>query len=231
VNDVTTAPNPTSSATTLPGRLLEERSSTGASQLVTQFKNLPRMLRWSLLAVVAIGLYSLLNATTWMWAREAGQAANQLQAELDKANRRLVVDRKLESVILAHGPIRLPPREDEGSLALASAVNEVLKSHKAAEKIRDQGQTASRLQGAELVQILPSGTQGAAVSREVEFVAPAEVASAIIVDLESHPDIDAIRRLEMQVHDKKDATARLLKVKLTVEAWVGSPGRGRAGGQ
>lgn len=228
---MTTAPNTSSSAPALAGQLVEERSASMASQLRTQFKALPRAMRWGLAVVLAIGLYALLNATTWDWARGASQAANLLQVELDKANRRLVVDRSLESVVLAHGAVRLPPREDEGSLALAAAVNEVLKSHKAAEKIRDQGQTASRLQGTEVLQILPSGSQGAVVSREVEFIAPTEVASSILRDLESHPDIDAIRRLEMQVDDKKDADARLLKVKLTVEAWVGSPARGWAGGQ
>lgn len=200
------------------------------SSLGRQYRALPAILRLGLLAVVAVGLYALLNATAWEWARQAGGTANALQAELNKANQRQVVDPRLRSVVLAHGPIRLPQSEDQGSRDLGEAVNDVLKAHKAVEKVSNQAQQASRLQGAGLTQVLPRGAEAAKVSREIEFTAPVHVASAILIDLESHPAIDSISRLEIQMDEKeRNQEPRRVKVKLTVESWVAGEPRGRRG--
>jgi len=181
-------------------------------------------MRWAFVGVLAIGAYSLFNATTWSMARERRAVADTLQTELDKAQRRPNADRMLSEVVLAHGAIRLPRGVDQGLIELADAVNSVLQAHKEVINSGYKDRDDARMQGTTLAGVIEPGKSAAKVSGEVEFEAPPEVTAAVVAELETHPNIDAVSRLDIT----KPETGRNVKVRLTVDGWVAvTPNRRR----
>jgi hypothetical protein len=206
---------------------LAPSTSARLASLGSQISQLPPLLRVGLLAALVIGGYSLFNATTWKWARDTESEAARYEVELEKANRRPLVDRQLRDVVLAHGEVRLPAREADGALAMAETVNEVLKKHKEATKIADQARAATRLPGVGLGAVLGPAGKAAKVTRELRFEAPPHVASSIIKELESSPHIDAISAVRMSVSSDAKGV-NVVEVELTLEAWVTAEDRSRS---
>lgn len=220
-----TATNPSSAATrpVAPQPDLSESLSTQMASLKAQWGEMSRALKVGFVAAVLFGGYFLLESTTWQWARATGAKADQYQTELNKASNSPLLDGNVREVILAHGAIRIPPDVDEGLSRLFDAVNETLKRHKQASDWSYKARDQVRLQGESLMGVLPSGVEAAKVAGELEFTAPADVATNIIAELESDPAIDAIASVDMKRVEGRPA----LRVKMVVESWVEAPPRQR----
>jgi hypothetical protein len=123
--------------------------------------------------------------------------------------------------------VELPARPAESREALQRAVNDVVKLHKVSEVFFDtRGQTS--LPRGVLEGVINSSERAEAISGELRFEATQDVIAAVIRDLESSPDIEAVTAVQLNKPAGR-ASGQKLNVSLTLEAWVREPKNTPAG--
>ena len=119
-----------------------------------------------------------------------------------------------------------PDDEEEAEIALNAVVNEVLARHTVSrDSFSYRG--PAKLKRGTLGEILQPGEHVESISGNLRFDAAPEDAIAIIAELESHPDIEAVS----DVRIAKQSGSRKVTVDLTVASWIVSrESRSRRGG-
>jgi len=191
--------------------------SSQVNQLIQRFQALPRAFQWGLVAVGAVLVFLVADSTTWALARHWTDEADQMESAVEEIRQKeRQIDAALRTAVIAHGPVRMPLPEPEGAAAMAKAVNEALTRYKAIEAKYDSRATTT-LPADALRGVIAPNQQAARVVGDVSFKAkPADVA-AIIAEIESSPDVDAISRLTIEKSGKDMVNVR---VTMTVESWV-----------
>lgn len=196
-------------------------SSTYA-QYADRFRALPRAMQWALVAVVGIGGFLLWDATINQWSQQINRSADAILANVSqiRAGTEVTTDfERMTEVIVGLGPVELPDTPSEGETKLNRVVNDVLKRHTVSNTSFDM-----RLRGKLPPNALAGVTGGARVDRlvgDLKFTASPAEALAVIAELESSPEIEAVNTVRMT----KDA-AQKVKVNLTLESWVISQDKG-----
>lgn len=197
------------------------------SPLLDRYTRMPRSLRWGIVAIAGIALFLLADSTVWALARTWSDRASAIQGALDDARtKKASLDNDLRSAVIAHGAIKLPDDEAEGSSALAEAVNAVMNEYPGVVNFSYDSRGSARLPATALRGLIGAGQRASKVIGELQFDAPPEQATAIIAALESHPDVEAINRITIRRHEG----VRRVNVRATVEAWVVSAGNERRRG-
>ncbi len=180
-----------------------------------RFRQLPRAIQWAAYAAAGMALFIGVNDYLWKqaehWSTEADRIEMKFQSVRDGQN---IADQLLSmrNPLVAHGEIRIPEQAGEGGPALDAAVTAVMNRH----SIRHtyDRRAPVRLKGS--LATIKDGDEAQSISAELRFEASPEDAMAVIAQLESSPDIEAISNVRIT----RITGARRLKVQLTLEAWV-----------
>ena len=184
-----------------------------------RFRRLPRALQWAVYAAVGMGGFVVVNDHVWKQAAEWRRQADSIQADLqDVHDGRSIADKllKMQDTIVAHGPVSIPDSDDAeaGSDAFNATVTAVLKAHSVRNDSFDRRDLSKlKLDHASFV---PAGQEAHYISGDLRFEASPDEAVAVIAELESSPDIEAVTSVRMT----RPGSARRVKVQVTLEAWV-----------
>lgn len=205
------------------------KQSFNSSTLLDRFNQLPRSMRWLLIAVLVVVGVFVVDDYVWSQAREWRDQAARLESDLAAAraaSTRLAEVDRMKAAIENLGPVRvprpLPDAEGRDTAALNNAVNEVLKKYPVSND-RFDAKGVNRLPTGVLLGLISGNQRAAYVSGELKFEGNPDDVIAIIADLEASADIDAVSTVRIA---KATGAARRLSVTLTVEAWTISAGGG-----
>ncbi len=184
-----------------------------------RFRRLPRALQWAVYAAVGMGGFVVVNDHIWKQAAEWRRQADSIQAQLqDVHDGRSIADKllKMQDTIVAHGRVSIPDSDDAeaGSDAFNATVTAVLKAH-AVRKDSFDRRDLSKLK-LDHASFVPAGQEAHYISGDLRFEASPDEAAAVIAELESSPDIEAVTSVRMT----RLGGARRVKVQVTLEAWV-----------
>lgn len=184
-----------------------------------RFRRLPRALQWAVYAAVGMGGFVVVNDHIWKQAAEWRRQADSIQAQLqDVHDGRSIADKllKMQDTIVAHGRVSIPDSDDAeaGSDAFNATVTAVLKAHAVRKDSFDRRDLSNlKLDHASFV---PAGQEAHYISGDLRFEASPDEAAAVIAELESSPNIEAVTSVRMT----RLGGARRVKVQVTLEAWV-----------
>ncbi len=184
-----------------------------------RFGQLPRALQWAVYAAVGMGGFVVVNDHIWKQAAEWRRQADSIQAQLQAVqDGRSIADRliKMQDTIVAHGRVSIPDSDDAeaGSDAFNATVTAVLKAHAVRNDSFDRRDLSKlKLDHASFV---PASQEAHYISGDLRFEASPDEAVAVIAELESSPDIEAVTSVRMT----RPGGARRVKVQVTLEAWV-----------
>ena len=203
--------------------------STQFHEAMGRFRKLPPLVRYGAVLALLIVAFVLVNDYAWATAGRLNAQSDEIAKTLERARAtRVSLRRDLESTVIARGPIRLPVDENRGTQAMADAVNEIVRARSGIAGYSYDSGAVTRLAPTALINVLPGNQRGARATGEVRFDATPEDAMSVIAEIESHPAISGISRVQMTRGGQ-----RRVGVALTVETWVttGTPGdaRGRGG--
>jgi len=184
-----------------------------------RFRRLPRALQWAVYAAVGMGGFVVVNDHIWKQAAEWRRQADSIQAQLqDVHDGRSIADKllKMQDTIVAHGRVSIPDSDDAeaGSDAFNATVTAVLKAH-AVRKDSFDRRDLSKLK-LDHASFVPAGQETHYISGDLRFEASPDEAAAVIAELESSPNIEAVTSVRMT----RLGGARRVKVQVTLEAWV-----------
>lgn len=189
------------------------------------FSRMPRAVQWGLLAAIGFCLFLIwdqfLNPQKGSWDKEAAAIESSVK---DIRNTTSVTSKiqGIKDVVVTLGPVDTPTSSTNGRDALNDAINKVLAQHGVAKDsfaFRSRG----KLSKTALVSITTGTKRIDRLTGDLKFDATPKNAAAIIADLESNPDIEAVDSVRMT----RD-TGGKVKVHLTVEAWVLTTESGKA---
>lgn len=188
------------------------------SALLQRYAELPRAMRWLVVAVAFTVAFlaweSSIGAIVRNWSEQADDIeANLAEIATAKALQARLSD--LRGVIQSLGPVEQPATEDESRMALDRAVNDVLGAHSVSDQSFDLASSASQLPRNVSSGLVHSSERLRRITGELSFVASPETAIAIISDLESRPEIESVSAVRLVI-----AGNRTLTVRLTLEAWA-----------
>ncbi len=184
-----------------------------------RFRRLPRALQWAVYAAVGMGGFVVVNDHVWRQAAEWKQEAIALEMQLRAVHDGQSIAgalMKMRSAIEAHGRVSVPDADDAeaGSDALNAVVTAVLKGHTVRNDSFDR-RAPSKLK-LDHGSFVPAGQEARYISGDLRFEASPAEAVAVIAELESSPDIEAVSSVRIT----RPGGARRVKVQLTLEAWV-----------
>ncbi len=180
-----------------------------------RFRQLPRAIQWAAYFAAGMALYIGVNDYLWKqaerWSNEAHRIEMKFQSVRDGQN---IADQLLSmrNPLVAHGEIRIPDQAGEGGPALDAAVTAVMNQHSIRHTYDRRGPV--RLKGS--LATIKEGGEAQSISAELRFEASPKDAMAVIAQLESSADIEAISNVRIT----RITGARRLKVQLTLEACV-----------
>jgi hypothetical protein len=181
----------------------------------SQYLALPRAGRWLALAVIGFGGFTVLDSWAWPLADKLSSRADRLEKVLQRASARAEgLPRDVREAAVAFGPNAVLGDEASGKERLTSLIAEVFKKRNVS-----QGQDVRPGQPlpATVAQSLGSISDaklGKTVA-ELQFKATPDAVLAIIAELESSPEVDAIGDIRLD-YDPKD---KRVGVQMSVEKW------------
>ena len=183
-----------------------------------RFRSYPRAMQWALLAAVGIAGFLLWDQFVWSQAATWNDQADRILARVDevvKTNERRRQIRSLENPIRAIGAVERPGSQAQAGPTLTRTVNDILHKHGASKDNFSQ-RTPAKLKRGLLAEIVGPNGRLERLTADLRFNAAPEAATAIIADLESRPEIEAISSLRITRHG---GVARVT-VDLVLEAWI-----------
>ncbi len=181
-----------------------------------RFRQLPRAIQWAAYAAAGMILFIGVSDYVWPLAEDWNQKAARIELKVQSVREGQKIADHLLSMrnpVVAHGKIQIPDQADEGGPALDAAVAAVMNRHSIRHTYDRRAPVT--LKGS-LATIRGGQNAAQSISAELRFEASPEDATAVIAELESSADIEAISNVRIT----RITGARRLKVQLTLEAWV-----------
>lgn len=202
----------------------EDRANTSTRKpdLVDRFLLLPTI--WRFTSAAAVILLVLLVAQDYVWP-----AANEWNEESDRIARIIgqsqnlerSIDRKIERVATALGPIEVPRSASPGATRLEETVGSILEANGIIAKI--DGRSGSRLATSSPISEVAGGRVQRLVC-ELDFKSDPDTLIKVIRELEAEPEIESIASLRLERLDDGPQ----LEITLSIEAWVVPTSGGRS---
>jgi len=191
---------------------------------IERFRRLPRAIQWALVAAVVIGSYLLWDSYLQPTKQKWDDLSEHIEERVTKINAGTTDVRALQNmqdVVTNLGPVNLPRGEKEVTAVVNDVVEQVMKKNAVSAwsfSFRSKG----NLPKTSLVAFVKGNERVERRIGDLKFEAAPKAAVAIIAELESSPDIEAVDSLRIT----RDAGGKV-KVQLTIETWVltseGSP--------
>jgi hypothetical protein len=182
----------------------------------------PRAIQWAIWAAICTIAFLIWDATIADVAADWSAKSDTIEMQISEVNKPIILTSSTKNAISAFGDVQLPRQKAGGSSGLTNAIHEIL----ALSKVRNDEFTrtkTTRMRSSALPGIAQSGQQIEQVIGDLHFEARQSDILDVIADLESSPWIDSISSVRLTRMD-----GRLIRVNLSLEAWVVSKKRGRS---
>lgn len=190
--------------------------------LVDRFLVLPPI--WRVISAAAVILLVYLVAQDYVWpaAREWNEESDRIARIIDQSrNLERSIDRKIERVATALGPIEVPRSASPGATRLEETVGTILEENGIVAKI--DGRSGSRLATSSPISEVAGGRVQRLVC-ELDFKSDSDTLIKVIRELEAAPEIESISSLRLERLDDGPQ----LEITLSIEAWVVPTSGGRS---
>ncbi len=190
--------------------------------LLDRISSFPRAIQWAIWAAICTFAFLLWDATIADVAAGWAAKSDTIEMQINEVNKPIVLKSSTKHAISAFGEVQLPREKADGSSGLTNAIHDIL----ASSRVRNDEFTrtkTTRMRSSALPGIAQSGQQIEQVIGDLHFEARQSDILNVIADLESSPWIDSISSVRLTRLD-----GRLIRVNLSLEAWVISKKRGRS---
>ena len=181
-----------------------------------------RAMQWAFWAGVLTIAFLVWDSTVAELGASWTTQADAIELQIEEVNKPTTLTSTVKSAMTSFGEVELPRTKTQGATAMTDAVHAILSSHGVSNDEYTRTKT-TRMRSGSLPGIAGSGQSVEQVIGDIRFESTQEKVLGVIAALESSPWIDAVSDVRLT---KKDG--RMLRVDLSVEAWVVStkPRRG-----
>lgn len=191
-----------------------ESSESSKSDLVDRFLALPAIWRFAVTAAVIALVFLVADDYVWPTADAWNEESDRISRIIDQSqNLEATIDRKIQIVATALGPIEVPRSASPGATRLEETVGTILEGNGIVPKI--DARTGSRLASASPISEVAGGRVQRLVC-ELDFKTTPDTLINVIRELEAEPEIESISSLRLERIDDGPQ----LEVTLSIEAWV-----------
>lgn len=191
-------------------------ASTTGTPMLDRVLAMKPLYRFSIFAVLAVAIWLVAQDYTWKAASDLDKESERLTRILDDASTRgaaIEGNADVKAAIGTFGRVRIPRDDRDGTAALYSSINRVMKDTKIVHSL--DVRSAGKFPAGAFPGIAQTGERVEKVIGDMKFEASQSDTINIIERLEASPDIESVSRLKLT--KKSDSK---LAVQLTVEAWV-----------
>lgn len=194
------------------------------STLIERTQEMPRAVRWLLIAVFFTVLFLLweqmIAPQAQAWNRKADKIESDLAAVKGASS---LIDQwqSNKQALVAIGELDVPASEQQTRTSLTEAISEIVDEHRGNDMSWELG-SARRLPNSaafiklnnSMVRLTGQVGQLEMMQGKLEFQAKPDVVMKIIADLEARPEVESISQIRMTVDDS------VMDVTMTIDAWV-----------
>jgi hypothetical protein len=181
---------------------------------VDRFLALPAIWRFAVTAAVIALVFLVADDYVWPTADAWNEESDRISRIIDQSqNLEATIDRKIQIVATALGPIEVPRSASPGATRLEETVGTILEGNGIVPKI--DARTGSRLASASPISEVAGGRVQRLVC-ELDFKTTPDTLINVIRELEAEPEIESISSLRLERIDDGPQ----LEVTLSIEAWV-----------
>jgi hypothetical protein len=184
-----------------------------SSSIVQSFQQLPRALKWAVLAAFGLVLFLIWDNYLRDVSDDLNRQADAIESQVAQVRSVGKLSDSAARVIEAVGPVEFPRPEAETSAAVDALVISLLTKHGATNpnfSLRTKGLLPKKT----LEEVL-GGKRLERLAGDLKFEASPKAAAAIIAELEASPDVETVNSVRIS-----RTTPGKVQVQLTIEAWV-----------
>lgn len=192
------------------------------STLLKRIETLPRAMRWALYGVMALALYfgiveGALDATNSIRARADAKAALLAQYEQNRATLE-AADKQVAIGVMRFGSVEMPSESETRAVEFNRVIDGILSRHDLVER-SSTSRTVPLAGNTSLGLVVGSDFRVDRLVSDLQFVGTPEAATEIIADLERHPLVTTVSRVQLRKAEGRDS-GRNVRASLSVETWV-----------
>ena len=200
----------------------QDDARTERGDLVDRFLALPVIWRSGVAAALVLLVVLVAEDYIWPMADDWNAQANRIEKIIDQGSRLdRAIDRKIERVATALGPIEVPRSAAPGATRLEETVGRILEENGLRPKI--DARTGSNLASNSPIAEIAGGRVQRLVC-ELEFQSDPDTVIKVLRELEAEPEIESVSSVRLE---RLDNGPRLLDISMEIEAWVVPERRGR----
>ncbi len=195
----------------------------GIERFFNQISTWSRAMQWAFWAASFTVAFLIWDSTIAELGANWSSQVEQKELQLLELKQPTTLTSSVKNAIVSFGNVELPREKSDGASALTESVHTILETHRVKDDEFTRTKT-TRMKSGSLPGIGKTDENIEQVIGDIRFEATQEEVLKVISDLESSPWIDAISNVRLTKQD-----GRMIKVDLSVEAWVVSPStrRGR----
>ncbi len=189
--------------------------------ILQRIAEFPRAIQWAIWAAIGTIAFLMWDATVADVAADWSSKANAIELQIKEVNSPIVLTSSTRNAMSAFGEVQLPRDKAEGASGLTNAIHAILATSNVRNDEFKRTKT-TRMRSSSMPGIAQSGEQIEQVIGDLHFEARQSEILDVIAALESSPWIDSVSSVRLTRMD-----GRLIRVNLSLEAWVVSKKRGR----
>ncbi len=192
-------------------------------RLLQQLSTWSRAMQWAFWATAFTLAFLVWDSTVAELGATWAAEVEQKEVQIKELQRPTTLTSTVKNAVTSFGEVELPRKKAEGASALTEAVHQILGNHKVKNDEYTRTKT-NRMRSGSLPGISASGEHVEKVIGDIRFEATQEEVLNVIAEFESSPWIDTISNVRLSKQD-----GRMIRVDLSVEAWVVSQTQRRGG--
>jgi hypothetical protein len=193
--------------------------SPASPTLLDRFLALPRAMQWAALGAIGLVLFLIWDSYLKGFTEGINLKSERILAQVAEVrgarDTAAALQRsEIKPVVLSIGEVARPRSETAGAEAFTDVVNTLVKRHNLTDhsfSLRARGKLPKNA----LLGALPAGKRAERMTADLKFSAKPDVATALLADLESSPEIEQVSSVRLV----KDANGKV-KAHYVLEAWV-----------
>ena len=189
----------------------------GIERFFNQVSTWSRAMQWAFWAAAFTVAFLIWDSTVAELGSNWPSQVEQKELQLQELQRPTTLTSSVKNAIASFGEVELPRAKSDGASALTESVHTILSNHRVKDDEFTRTKT-TRMKSGSLPGIGNAGENIEQVIGDIRFEATQEEVLLVISELESSPWIDAVSNVRLTKQD-----GRMIKVDLSVEAWVVAP--------
>ena len=192
------------------------------TSFATRWAGLPRAIRWAAMGAAGVAFYfgvaePVLDATSRVKARADAKAAILAQYQQNRQQME-AADKTVAIGVSRLGNIEMPVESETRAVEFNRVIDDILSR----QDLADRSSTSRSVplgNNSTLNMVVDSAFRVERLVTDLQLTGEPEAIAAIIADLERHPLVTTLSRVQMRKAEGRDA-GRALRASISVETWV-----------